>query len=77
VQATPEIDPVGAVAKEKALQEAAEKAATEHDLSATSIPPNEAASGRVYFERDKHAHLINVVLPIAGLVFEFPYAMKK
>jgi hypothetical protein len=77
VQATPEIDSVGAVAKEKASQEAAEKAATEHDLSATSIPPNEATSGRVYFERDKHAHLINVVLPIAGLVFEFPYAMKK
>jgi hypothetical protein len=32
--------------------------------------------GRVYFERDKKSHLVNVVLPIAGLVFEFPYAMK-
>jgi hypothetical protein len=69
-----EANPDAAEAREK---EAAEKAATEHNLSATSIPPNEAASGRVYFERDKHAHLVNVVLPIAGLVFEFPYAMKK
>lgn len=63
--------------KEKAAQEEAEKVASEHHLAATSIPPNEATSGRVYFQRDKHAHLVNVVLPIAGLVFEFPYAMKK
>jgi hypothetical protein len=63
--------------KEKAAQEEAAKAASEHHLAATSIPPNEATSGRVYFQRDKHAHLVNVVLPIAGLVFEFPYAMKK
>jgi len=72
-----EIDSVDAAAKEKALQENAEKAATEQHLSATSIPPNEATRGRVYFERDKKAHLVNVVLPIAGVVFEFPYAMKK
>jgi hypothetical protein len=75
--ATSEIDALSAATKEKALQEATEKAATEQHLSATSIAPNEAISGRVYFERDKHAHLVNVVLPIAGLVFEFPYAMKK
>jgi hypothetical protein len=75
--AASKIDPISAAAKEKTSQEAAEKTAAEHDLSATSIPPNEAASGRVYFERDKHAHLINVVLPIAGQVFEFPYSMKK
>jgi hypothetical protein len=62
---------------EKTAQQDAAKAATEHPLSASSIPPNEASSGRVYFERDKHAHLVNVVLPIAGQVFEFPYAMKK
>ena len=53
------------------------KPVPENHLSATSIPPNEATSGRVYFQRDKHAHLVNVCLPIAGLVFEFPYAMKK
>jgi hypothetical protein len=46
-------------------------------LVSTSIGPSRATGGRVYFERDKHAHLVNVVLPIAGVVFEFPYAMKK
>jgi hypothetical protein len=46
-------------------------------LVSTSIAPSRATSGRVYFERDKHARLVNVVLPIAGVVFEFPYAMKK
>jgi hypothetical protein len=55
----------------------ADKAATEQNLEPTSIAPNQETRGRVYFERDKHAHLVNVVLPVAGLVFEFPYAMKK
>ncbi|MGD0442792.1 MAG: hypothetical protein ABSA39_02540 [Edaphobacter sp.] len=55
----------------------ADKAAIEQNLEPTSIAPNQETSGRVYFERDKHAHLVNVVLPVAGLVFEFPYAMKK
>jgi hypothetical protein len=62
------------------LQEAAvnaEKIDSQKHMSPTSIPPSEVTRGRVYFERDKHAHLVNVVLPIAGLVFEFPYAMKK
>jgi hypothetical protein len=72
-----EADVLLVATKEKAVQEEAAKAASEHHLEATSIPPNEATSGRVYFERDKHAHLVNVVLPIAGVVFEFPYAMKK
>jgi hypothetical protein len=72
-----EADVLLVATKEKAVQEEAAKAACEHHLAATSIPPNEATSGRVYFERDKHAHLVNVVLPIAGVVFEFPYAMKK
>jgi hypothetical protein len=75
--ATSEVDADSIAAREKASQEEAEKAAEQHDLSATLIGPNEITSGRVYFERDKHAHLVNVVLPIAGLVFEFPYAMKK
>jgi hypothetical protein len=62
------------------LQEAAinaEKIDSQKHLAPTSVPPSEVTRGRVYFERDKHAHLVNVVLPIAGLVFEFPYAMKK
>jgi hypothetical protein len=69
-----EIDQVAAAEKEK---EAADKAAAEQHLPATSIGPNEVTRGRVYFERDKKSHLVNVVLPIAGQVFEFPYAMKK
>jgi hypothetical protein len=72
-----DIDLASAASKEKNSQDAAGKAATNHNLSASFIAPNEATSGRVYFERDKHANLVNVVLPIAGVVFEFPYAMKK
>ncbi len=53
------------------------KAAPEQILEVTSIAPNQEIRGRVYFERDKKAHLVNVVLPIAGMVVEFPYAMKK
>jgi hypothetical protein len=63
-------------AKDVALLQAADKAASDHPLEATSLPPNEVTRGRVYFESDKHARLVNVVLPIAGLVFEFPYSMK-
>jgi hypothetical protein len=72
-----DVEVLYAVAEQKAAkQEAVEKAAAEQHLTATLIPPNEVTQGRVYFERDKRSHLVNVVLPIAGLVFEFPYAMK-
>ncbi len=60
-----------------AQREAAEKVASQQHLAATSIPPSEVARGRVYFASDKKAHLVNVVLPIAGVVFEFPYALKR
>ena len=70
-------DSTSAESKDKTAQENTAKRTIDPQLAASSIPPNEATSGRVYFERDKHAHLINVVLPIAGQVFEFPYAMKK
>ncbi len=63
--------------EQTALQQAADKAAADQNLAATSIGPNEISRGRVYFERDKRARLVNVVLPIAGLVYEFPYALKK
>jgi hypothetical protein len=66
-------DPDAADAREK---EAADKAAAEKPLSATSIAPNEVTRGRVYFARDKKSNLVNVVIPIAGLVFEFPYDLK-
>jgi hypothetical protein len=65
-----------AAEQEAAQQEAVAKAAADQHLTATAIGPNEVTRGRVYFERDKKSHLVNVVLPIAGLVFEFPYAMK-
>jgi len=74
---TPNIDqPYEELKQKAALKDEADKAASQRDLSATSLPPNEVALGRVFFERDKHAQLVNVVLPIAGLVFEFPYTMK-
>ena len=74
---TPYIDHLYEEARRKAaLKEEADKAASQRDLSATSLPPNQVALGRVFFERDKKAQLVNVVLPIAGLVFEFPYTLK-
>jgi hypothetical protein len=72
-----DVEALYAAAEQKAAQqEAADKAAADQHLTATAIGPNEVTRGRVYFERDKKSHLVNVVLPIAGLVFEFPYAMK-
>ncbi|MBB5343876.1 hypothetical protein [Tunturibacter empetritectus] len=68
----PDVDQSDPEAKTKA----AEQVASDHPLEATSLSPNEVARGRVYFERVKHEQLVNVVLPIAGLVFEFPYNMR-
>lgn len=73
----PDIDALYTEAKQRAAeQEKTEKAAAEKPLLASSIAPNEVTRGRVYFERDKKAQQVNVVLPIAGLVFQFPYALK-
>jgi hypothetical protein len=74
------IDESGLAAKnEAALQESVEIAAIEKNLSSAPLSPNEVTRGRVYFERDngKKAEHVNVVLPIAGLVFEFPYLMER
>jgi hypothetical protein len=62
--------------KEAALQEVVEQAAVQKDLAAASISPNEVIRGRVFFKRDKRAREINIVLPIAGAVFEFPYLLQ-
>ena len=59
--------------KREALQEAYDRAIAQQHLAAVSIAPNEVARGRVYFQRDKHAQAMNLVLPVAGMVFEFPY----
>jgi hypothetical protein len=65
-------------AKQRAIQEAIELAATTPHLKAITIPPNQAVHGRVYFERDPGGkqQQVDVVLPIAGTVFKFPDVIK-
>ena len=76
-EATPNIDALYLEAKrEAALKEAAEREAAQKHLEATAIPSKETVRGRVYFEKYHKAKQMNVVLPIAGLVFEFPYTLK-
>jgi hypothetical protein len=64
--------------RQRAAQEAVELAATTPQLKAIIIPPNQAVHGRVYFERDPNAthQQVNVVLPIADMVFKFPDTIK-
>ena len=64
--------------RQRAAREATEFAATSPHLRATTIPPNQAVHGRVYFERDPSAthQQVNVVLPIADPVFKFPDIIK-
>jgi hypothetical protein len=74
---SPEISELEA-ARQRATREAVELEAATPDLKAITIPPNQTIHGRVYFERDPatmHQQL-NLVLPIAGTVFEFPYIIK-
>jgi hypothetical protein len=73
---TPAPETTEAAAKEPTPQEIADKATTQKYLAAVSLPPNEVTIGRVYFEREKHEKRVNIVLPIAGLVFEFPYTIQ-
>ena len=65
-------------AKQRAIQEAIELAATTPHLKAITIPPNQAVHGRVYFKRDPGTkqQQVDVVLPIAGTVFKFPDVIK-
>ena len=75
--APPTIDELYEAARlEAAMKEAAEREAAEKHLRASAIPANEYVRGRVYFQRDHKAKEVNVVLPVAGQVFEFPYAGK-
>jgi hypothetical protein len=74
---TPSIDELFAQAKrEEARKEAEERAAAEQHLAAAAIPANEVVRGRVYFEKDPKAKQVNIVLPISGVVFEFPYSLE-
>jgi hypothetical protein len=75
--ANPQLNQLEA-AQLRATQEAIKFEAATPDLKAIIIPPNQAVSGRVYFERDpmtKHQQ-VNLVLPIAGTVFKFPYVIE-
>jgi hypothetical protein len=62
--------------------EVAEMVAAQKDLPPTLLAPNQVLRGRVYFEGDKRSphdkklHEVKVVFPLAGEVFEFPYAIK-
>ena len=46
------------------------------ELSTNSVLPDRNLHGRVSFERDPRAQQMNVVLPISGAVFEFPYVLQ-
>ncbi len=59
------------------LRQAHDKAVAQQPFHAALLAPNEMTSGRVYFEGDKHVRSINLVIPVAGLVFEFPYEIKR
>jgi hypothetical protein len=65
-------------ARQRATQEAVELDAANPHLKAVIIPPNQTVHGRVYFERDPVAahQQVNVVLPIAGTIFEFPDVIR-
>ncbi|CAN5592072.1 hypothetical protein BH10ACI4_BH10ACI4_32480 [soil metagenome] len=74
---TPTIDELYAAAKrEEVLKEAADREAAQKHLETVAVQANEVVRGRVYFEKDPKAKQVNVVLPLAGLVFQFPYSMK-
>ena len=73
---TPNIDELYAAAKKAETEKlAAEKAAALKHLEAATIPANEVVRGRVYFEKDPKAKQVNVVIPVSGMVFEFPYSL--
>ncbi len=48
----------------------------EPDLAASGVRPDGAVEGKVFFERDRRAKTLNVVLPISGAVFAFPYQVQ-
>ncbi len=70
------IEQINVATKKKALQEAVESAAAQRDLAMEPLPPNEVTRGRVFFQRDRRAQQVNLVLPIAGAVFEFPFDLS-
>jgi hypothetical protein len=74
---TPNIDELYAAAKQAEAEKlAAEKTAALKHLVAAAIPANDVVRGRVYFEKDPKAKQVNVVIPVSGMVFEFPYSLS-
>lgn len=74
---TPDIDELFAEAKrEEARKEKEERAKAEQHMAAEALPANEVVRGRVYFEKDPKAKQVNIVLPISGVVYQFPYSLN-
>lgn len=68
------IDQLYAAAKQHEVEmESFNKVLAAQYLGAAVVAPDQTARGRVYFDQDKHARQINLILPIAGQVFEFPF----
>jgi len=77
--ATPQPDPAQIADPKAAAEEAAARLDSEKDLPAGPVAPNQVVRGHVYFERYKPSRKLqtaNLVLPIAGEVFEFPYTVQ-
>jgi hypothetical protein len=71
------IDELYAAKKKRlAMQEIYDRAVAQHNLAATSVEPSQVVRGRVYFERDKKATQVNLTIPIAGVVYQFPYTLQ-
>ncbi len=63
--------------KQIVLQEAADRAAAQRNLIAGAVKPSQIVRGRVYFERDKRATQVYLTIPIAGMVYQFPYTLQQ
>jgi len=75
----PSVNPeISDAVRQRATPQAVELEPAAPHLKATTIPPTEAVFGRIYFERDPKAEhqQVNVVLPIAGTLFKFPFVIK-
>ena len=66
----------------QALQPASSSALTllppkpQPDLVPTSLLPEGALEGKVFFTRDPRARAVTLVLPLAGAVFAFPFQLQ-
>ena len=74
--------PLGAQVGPQDLQPASSSALTllppkpQPDLVPTSLLPEGALEGKVFFTRDPRARAVTLVLPLAGAVFAFPFQLQ-